>query len=140
MNEPDDIEIKKIKSADRDDIIRLYKDAGWWKPEYDDNTVFIDKIVENSACFIGAFKNGKMIGMGRALSDNASDAYIHDVIVLNVYRKKGIGGRIVKTVVEYLKTKNVDWIGLIGRPGTEEFYRKIGFSKMKDFIPMILRD
>ena len=81
-----------------------------------------------------------MIGMGRALSDSASDAYIHDVIVLKVYRKKGIGGKIVKTVVEYLKTKNVDWIGLIGRPGTEEFYKKLGFSRMKDFIPMILKD
>jgi spermidine synthase len=79
-----------------------------------------------------------MIGMGRAISDGISDAYIQDVVVLKSWRKKGIGGEIIKEIVKRLKESEIDWIALIGEPGTEKFYSGLGFKKMQSYIPMKL--
>ena len=127
-----------IRKAARKDIIRLYKDAGWWKPSYARNITFIDRIVKDSCCFAAAFHDGEMIGMGRALSDGSSDAYIQDVVVLKRYRGHGIGAEIITAIVKELHARKIDWIALVAQPGTEKFYRNLGFRRMKDHIPMQL--
>jgi spermidine synthase len=139
MTDSNDIEIRIITSADTAEVVRLYKSAGWWKEHYVAEA-FIPDMVKKSACFAGAFDNGRMIGMGRALSDNVSDAYIQDIVTLDEYRRHGIGGKIVKALIHELKAKGIDWIGLIGEPGTEEFYARLGFEALKGFIPMKLKE
>ena len=135
----DTIEIYETRQSDRDQIIQLYKEAGWWKPENDRQPEFVDKIAENSYCFVGAFCGQRMIGMGRTLSDGVSDAYIQDVTVLREYRGRGIGGKIIARLLLKLRADRVGWIGLIGEPGTGDFYKKLGFTEMKDSVPFIYK-
>lgn len=130
------IDIRIITSAKKDQLIRLYKDAGWWEKEYDENPDFLKALVPNSACFVGAFHENSMIGMGRALSDLSSDAYIQDVAVLKPFRGKGIGSKIIKKLIAFLKQHHVDWIGLIAKPNTSSFYVKLGFEPLKDHVPL----
>jgi len=130
------IDIRIITSAREDELTRLYKDAGWWEKEYDENPDFLKTLVPNSACFVGAFHENSMIGMGRALSDLSSDAYIQDVAVLKPFRGKGIGSKIIKKLVAFLKQHHVDWIGLIAKPNTSLFYVKLGFEPLKDHVPL----
>ena len=132
------IEMKVVKKADLIELVNLYKGAGWWEEETDEVS-FLGDLVTNSFCFVGAFHNGKMIGMGRSISDGVSDAYIQDVTVLPEYRNKGIGSKIINSIVSYLLEKDLKWIGLIGEPGTGSFYRSLGFAEMKDYIPMLLK-
>ena len=132
--------VRPIKSALTEELKDLYKDAGWWDPSYDLNPGFLNYIVKDSAVFAGAFYKKKLIGMGRALSDLVSDAYIQDVTVLKEYRGKGIGKIIIKTLVEELKKKGVDWIGLVAEPGTSSFYKELGFDELKDHIPLKYKD
>jgi spermidine synthase len=130
------IKIKIIRSAPENDLIQLYKQAGWWEPPPDGRDDFLKQIVENCALFAGAFDGKKMIGMGRALSDLASDAYIQDVTVLKSYRGIGIGRKIIQMLITQLKQKGVDWIGLIAEPGTSPFYENLGFKSMAGHIPL----
>ncbi len=130
------IEVKIIRSASVHELIMLYKAAGWWESSWDENHDFLDHIVKDSAVFAAAFRGRKMIGMGRALSDLASDAYIQDVAVLEKYRGKGIGKKIVEKLVKKLTEHGVDWIGVVAQPGTSEFYEKIGFLQLKDHTPL----
>ena len=130
------VAIRPIKSALAEDLKALYRDAGWWEPSYDRNPEFLNYIVKDSAVFIGAFYKKKMIGMGRALSDLVSDAYIQDVTVLKTYRGKGIGKKIIQALIKELKKKGVDWIGLVAEPGTSSFYKELGFDELKDHIPL----
>jgi GNAT superfamily N-acetyltransferase len=132
---PTSIEVMIINTAPADRIMKLYKDAGWWKNEYEKDLGFLKAVAQNSSFFAGAFHKGVLVGMGRALSDMVSDAYIQDVIVLKEFRGKGIGQKIVKLLVQELKTLGVDWIGLIGKPGTGCFYEKIGFKQLEGHIP-----
>ncbi|MCF6246967.1 MAG: GNAT family N-acetyltransferase [Desulfobacula sp.] len=130
------IDVKIIRSAFRDDLICLYKDADWWESSYDAHPEFLDRIVKDSAIFAGAFVDQQLIGMGRALSDMASDAYIQDVAVLKKYRGRGIGKKIIQLLISKLKKNDVDWIGLVAQPGTASFYRRLGFEVLKDHVPM----
>ncbi|WP_321416028.1 GNAT family N-acetyltransferase [uncultured Desulfobacter sp.] len=132
------IEIKFVRTIPVDQLQALYQDAGWWHDEYKTTDEFLRRIPEKSALFAGVFLEKKLIGMGRALSDLCSDAYIQDVVVLSDYQKLGIGSMIVKFLVEELKKRGVDWIGLIGEPGTRSFYEHLGFRRMKDYIPFKL--
>jgi len=132
----DNLVIKKIKKASIEDLILLYKEAGWWEPSFNQHPEFLDSIVKNSAVFVGVFLDNKLIGMGRALSDLASDAYIQDVTVLKAHRGKGLGKKIIKALIKQLEEDNVDWIGLVAEPGTSSFYAKLGFEPLTDHVPL----
>jgi ribosomal protein S18 acetylase RimI-like enzyme len=132
--------IKITKDISIQNLISLYKEAGWWADK--DNQISeknLHNLVQNSFCFAGAFFENKLIGMGRCLSDGVSDAYIQDVVVLNKYRKIGIGKRIIKKITEYLIKKKILWIGIIAEPNTSDFYTKLGFKKLKNYTPMLFK-
>lgn len=135
-----EINYKVVKSANLEEIIDLYKEGGWWKesPSERSNLPFL---IKKSFCFMVAkTQEDKIIGMGRVISDGVSDGYIQDVIVSNSYRKKGIGKELVIRLRDYCQSKGISWIGLIAEPGTTDFYTKLGFSEMKDYKPMILKN
>lgn len=132
------LEIKLVRTVPVDQLQALYQDAGWWQDDYKITDDFLRRIPENSALFAGAFLEKKLIGMGRALSDLCSDAYIQDVVVLSAHQKRGIGALIVTFLIQELKKRGVDWIGLIGEPGTRAFYENLGFRQMTDYIPFKL--
>ena len=74
--------------------------------------------------------------MGRIISDGFSDAYIQDVVVLPKYQKKGIGGKLIKFLIEYCLSKGILWIGLIAEPNQDKFYSNLGFKTMVNYVPM----
>ena len=119
-----------------EDIICLYRSVNWWKEGSDSG--IIPDLIKNSFAFVVAYdtKIEKTIGMGRVLSDGVSDAYIQDVVVLEKWRKKGVGRRIIQTLVDYCQKKNVEWIALISEPGQNSFYLPLGFKEMEHYVPM----
>jgi len=110
---------------------RLYRIAGWVSE--DDECAFLASALRNSCVVCAAYSGGELIGMGRALGDGVSDAYIQDVVVDLAFRRRGVGGAIVKRLVSELRGRGVDWIGLVGAPGTDGFYRELGFSAPSGF-------
>ena len=129
--------IQRIHSVDPNDFVRLYKEAGWWKETFTDDPSFINNLVKGSTCFVGAFKGERMVGMGRSISDGASDAYIQDVTVKKNFRGQGIGSKIIQKLVERLHSDGLKWIGLIAEKNSHPFYEQLGFKKMSDSVPML---
>jgi aralkylamine N-acetyltransferase len=121
-----------------DQILSLYESAGWWEPgpEASDEAL---RLIAGSHCFLVAESMGEIIGMGRAISDRVSDAYIQDVAVKPDYKHRGIGSQIVARISKRLKADGMSWIGLIAERNSHPFYREIGFSDIPDAIPMLLR-
>ena len=131
----DTVDIRVIRSADPAEIARLYRLAGWWEEGWDGD--FIAPMLAGSAVVAGAFDDtGRLIGFGRAVSDGASDAYIQDVVVDPDFRRRGIAGAMVRLLLRELRRRGVDWIGLIGAPGTRSLYERCGFEVMPDHLPM----
>lgn len=73
---------------------------------------------------------GKIVGMGRAVTDGALVATVHDVLVHPAYRGQGVGRRVLQLLCGYLDT-NMDVIDVgttCYRQGTKEFLAKSGFG------------
>ena len=79
-----------------------------------------------ACCFVE--ENSKLVGAGRAISDGASNSAMFDVVVLPEYQGKGLGKSIVLYLLERLPKRSVL---LVSVPNQEEFYRKLGFHKLK---------
>ncbi len=117
-------------------IIALYRMEEWWTEEpYDPDHVV--RIVAGSHCFVIASIEDQIVGMGRAISDGTSDAYLQDVTVKQDCRGQKIGKKIVKALVSRLNRDGLEWIGLIAERGSSGFYKRIGFKEMPDSVPML---
>ncbi len=128
--------IEKPTTAQIEKITALYKSAGWWT-DPGANSDLVTRIVAGSHCFALALVGGDVVGMGRAISDGVSDAYIQDITVDKALRNRGIGLQIVKKIVARLAQDRLGWIGLIAERGTSPFYEKVGFKIMPESTPMV---
>ncbi len=130
------VEVRIVDRWYEADIIGLYGAGGWWEHGSDPSS--IEKIVKGSYVFAVAvdLEKGKAVGMGRAISDGVSDAYIQDVIVLPEYRRRQVGRKIIEAITEHLLKRKIEWIGLVAQSGTPRFYAKAGYKRMKGHTPM----
>ena len=138
---PSQITIRFIKNPDRatlKGIITLYRAQGWWRPS--DKPALLKKIISGSHCFAVAALDGRVIGMGRAISDGVSDAYIQDMAVLKTERGSGAGGAILNAILKRLAHDGVNWVGLIAQDNSEYFYGKAGFKTLKKARPMLSKN
>ena len=110
---------------------RLYAAADW--AVEDSGLSFIREAVAGSFLAAGAFEEDRLVGMARVLSDGCSDAYVQDVVVDPAFRGRGIGSALVTFLVGELRSRGVDWIALVGEPGTENFYARLGFERKEGF-------
>ena len=117
-------------------ILSLYKLEGWWVESGGDADL-VKRIIAGSHCFIVVEDEERMVGMGRAISDGVSDAYIQDVAVDAKCRGRGIGKEIVRRLLNRLNRDGVNWVGLIAERGSHPFYERLGFGVMPDATPMV---
>ncbi len=119
-------------------IITLYRAQGWWKPG--DRPSALRRMIRGSHCFAVAEKDGRLIGMGRAISDGVCDAYIQDMAVLERERGSGTGKAVLAAILKRLKEDGVNWVGLIAQDNSEYFYKKAGFRTLRKAHPMISKE
>ncbi|MCL5126592.1 MAG: GNAT family N-acetyltransferase [Deltaproteobacteria bacterium] len=86
------------------------------------------KAFENSRTCVFVYNEGRLIGFGRAISDYAYQAAIYDVAIIPEFQRQGLGTTIIRTILSQLPHCNFI---LYAFPGKEDFYRKLGFRKMK---------
>lgn len=119
-------------------IAELYRAQGWRQACEEDSPLWIRKLVAGSHCFVIAVEEEEVVGMGRAISDGISDAYIQDVTVRSDRRRQGIGRSILRTMLDRLNADGLRWIGLIAEPGSSNLYRQAGFREMPGSLPMLM--
>ncbi len=86
------------------------------------------KAFENSHTTVFAYDGGRLVGFGRAISDDAYQAAVYDCAVWPEYQGQGIGAMIVKAILERVSHCNVILYAAVGKEG---FYQEIGLSRMK---------
>ena len=121
------IEIKSTFSNDIDclSLSNLFYSVGWGRrcPE---------KLARafsqsNSCCFV--YLNDKLIGCGRSIDDQEFYSLLVDIIVHPDHQNQGIGSIILNQLTESLH--DLPWVILSAEVGTEGFYKKNQFKKMK---------
>ena len=121
---------------DSDTIITLYKDAGWWKDEYDPGE--LPEFIRASFRFcIGVHKKtGETVATGRIISDGISTGIIQDMCVLQKFRGRGIGHQLLTFLIKTARDAGLPRIILVAEPDTSPFYEQSDFiaDKKKIFL------
>ncbi len=86
-------------------------------------------------CFV--LKDGVLIGAGRAVADGIDCSYLCDIAVHPKFQRRGLGRDITVKLREL--SAGHKKIILYANPGTERFYEKLGFRRMRTAMA-IFRD
>jgi ribosomal protein S18 acetylase RimI-like enzyme len=78
-------------------------------------------------CFV--LEDGMLIGAGRAVADGIDCSYLCDIAVHPDFRGRGLGRDIAIKLREF--SAGHKKIILYANPGTERFYEKLGFRRMR---------
>ena len=76
-------------------------------------------------------RGGRAIGMGRVVGDGAIYFYVQDVAVEPTHQGRGVGERIVASLVDWVRARAPDraFLGVFAAAGTEGFYGRHGFER-----------
>tara|TARA_X000001036_G_C20503691_1_gene734982 strand:- start:124 stop:579 length:456 start_codon:yes stop_codon:yes gene_type:complete len=88
----------------------------------------IKKMILNSKIVVSAWYDKKMIGFGRATSDEVYRAILWDIVVDKKYQGLGVGGNIINLIINDKNLIQVEKIYLM-TTHCEDFYLKMGFEK-----------
>jgi aralkylamine N-acetyltransferase len=137
MKDTSQIRVEIVESWEECAIVDLYRAGGWWKESMDSTR--IGELIKGSLFFAVAIDTpiGKTVGMGRVISDGIADAYVQDLVVLEGWKEIGVGRMILSVLLEKCRSLEISWIGLIAEPGTDSFYRSLGFMPMVGHMPML---
>lgn len=106
---------------------KLREEVGWEMK----NPIIVERAIQNSTIVKKAIYDNNVVGMARAIGDGMSYLLV-DVVVSSKYQNRGIGKRLVKSVIEEVKGKTIcgeySTINLISLKGMEKFYESCGFE------------
>ena len=116
--------VHDLSAVDLQELSRLYRIAPLGdKPPQALATVFGNSMF---MCFV--YAGGVLAGAGRVLADGLDCAYLADVAVHPDHQGRGLGTAIIRQLVAFSREHKK--IILYANPGTEGFYRKLGFLRM----------
>jgi GrpB-like predicted nucleotidyltransferase (UPF0157 family) len=109
-----------------DQLFALFSTTGWNQQYGMDAGQF------HHACLaswyrIGVYQEGRLVGMGRVISDGVLHALLVDVIVAPELQGQGIGQGIMERLLNRCREAGVRDVQLFCAKGKVGFYRKLGF-------------
>ncbi len=101
----------------KEELTNLYGSVGWLhanKPN------ILEKAIKNSDRVVAAYSKDELIGLSRAISDQAITLYITDILVHPAYQRKGVGTTLLQILIEpYMGYQQI----LVSEPNAAGFYR-----------------
>jgi GNAT superfamily N-acetyltransferase len=112
---------KNLLSLDR---IHDFLSRSYWANTRPRET--IAESIKQSECF-GVYLNGDQVGFARIVTDYCVMYWLCDVIIDEVHRGKGLGKKLVETIINHEVFK--DLRGILGTSDAHGLYEKYGFAK-----------
>lgn len=126
----ENIEIKAYCQYCEAEILSLYRSVGW--SNYYQRPEMLRRAYERSLYTLGAFENGKLVGIIRAVGDGCSIVFIQDILVLPEYQRKGIGTGLMHALLErYAHVYQIE-LATDNTEKTIAFYKSLGFHPLQE--------
>ena len=85
----------------------------------------MESMLAHANYYIGAYENGQLVGLARAMTDFVYTTYLADLAVDEKYQHQGIGKELIKILkINIPKAKLI----LLAAPAAEAYYPKIGMQ------------
>ncbi|QUQ62624.1 GNAT family N-acetyltransferase [Kutzneria sp. CA-103260] len=119
------------------ELRQLYGAVGW--TAYTENPELLGKGVAGSSYVVTARLGGRLVGLARAMSDDATVCYLQDVLVHPDVHRRGIGRALVRAVLDRYRTVRQKVLLTDDEPAQRAFYESLGYAEIRDFGPGTLR-
>ena len=120
------------------EYVALFETTGW-NVEYNLSAAELAKALQNSQMAACAYEGERLVGFGRVLTDGVMHAMIYDLIVHPEWQGRGVGGELLRRLVERCLAGGVRDIQLFCARGKRSFYEKRGFIARPDDAPGMQR-
>ena len=118
------IETKRIPC--RDDLLKLYADAGW--TAYTDHLDRLERGVAHSLAVYTAWEGDTLAGLLRAVGDGETILYLQDLLVRSSHRRRGIGrGLLQQMAADYPQVRQKVLLTDAADRRALDFYRACGW-------------
>jgi predicted N-acetyltransferase YhbS len=114
--------------TDVDDLIRVFDSSSIVRPTT--NRERIAKMFSNANLVLSAWDEGRLVGVGRALTDYSYCCYLSDLAVDREYQRSGIGKKLIELVREDMGSEVA--LILLSAAGAMPYYSKVGFEKFEN--------
>jgi GNAT superfamily N-acetyltransferase len=117
-----------VYSEDRtlplDPLRELYRANAWSSAEFPE---VLQRALLNSHSLVTAWRGGRLLGLGNAISDGFLVVYYPHLLVLPEFQGRGIGSEIMRRLKS--KYERFHQHMVVADGGAIEFYRKCGFTR-----------
>ena len=127
-----DVEIAPVQTVSKGELRVLYDSVGW--SAYTRDMDVLVAAIRGSDFVVEARQAGELMGLARAISDDASVVYIQDILVREEAQGRGIGRALVRTILERYAHVRQKILLTDDRPEQLRFYAALGFRNTRDLI------
>jgi len=120
------INYKDVKNIDKDELKALYENAGWIM--YTKDLPKLIKAIEESLITISAWDEDKLVGLIRVVGDGHTIIYIQDILVLDSYKRSGIGSNLLNQILDKYSHVRQKVLLTNDSEETRGFYESNGFK------------
>ncbi|MFD6951609.1 acetyltransferase [Nocardiopsis sp. TSRI0078] len=83
-----------------------------------------ERLQRHSRSWAGEFRQGRLVGFVHAVWDGGGHAFLLDTAVALDMRRQGVGGRVVRALVQDLEELGIEWVHVDYEPHLGRFYRQ----------------
>ena len=124
------MEIREYRNYNEDEHLGLYTAEG--RTAYTEDPAALRRGYENSLLVLGAYEDGKLAGIIRAVGDGATVVFIQDILVFPEYQRKGVGSALLRAVLDkYAGVRQVELV-TDNTEKTVAFYQSMGFHDLSE--------
>ena len=90
---------------------------------------YVHRFIKYSLCFgVYQINDHRLVGFGRVISDYTTYAYVCDVIIEKLHRKKGLGSLLIKKIMSHPELQGLKTWALKTTQEAKKIYEKYGFK------------
>ena len=118
--------------------LELYASVDW--SAYTGNPATLRRALDNSSFVVTARDDqGNLVGLARALSDDATICYLQDILVAPPFQARGVGRALLDRVTARYAHVRQTVLITDDEPAQRKFYEALGFTEGSDITPGALR-
>jgi len=133
----EELTIEPLTAIQLDEIVTLYEAVGW--SAYTKAPATLQAAIAGSSYVVAARRGSRLVGLARAVSDDATICYLQDVLVHPDERRKGVGRALVQAVLDRYRTVRQKVLLTDDEPGQRAFYESLGYAEVRDYGQGTLR-
>ena len=123
------VEISHLNDAQINDLLQMYQVEWWTRGRKHDDIQEMLKHSDEIVAFCDS-ETGRLVAFARVLTDYVYRGLILDVIVETAYRGRGVGRRLIESLLARPQLAKVERFVLFCLPEMMPFYGKWGFVEI----------